>query len=484
MSDTIQLSKEAESVVAQVLDFSRTQIALYGERGESSMYATLMKHDDGPEYSKAKRSSQGVSVGRRSHPFDFSAVAALQTQNEHHSTCLKTKVSSIVGLGHRMDEGEQSKVDTNGKPIKPKFKLSKVDLALNPLCEHSWQDTLNDAAEDYVQLGNGYLEIVRRSTSRTMVSSAGSSTVKEGAITGIYHLPASTAYVYVENAYYDRHYEIVNGEGAGLSRHFARFGDKQDFLRRIEAGVIAPEAVFDAPEGENASDLVSEIIHFRKPSSLSRWYGFPDWLAAVVVIELAKCLKQHKYDFFNNRGVPEFMLFIMGQKLSSEDWKKVENALKANIGLGNAFKSLALNLDSETIKVQLEKLMAESQEDEFPKLYDSFAMSIVTAHRTPPLLAGIMIPGKLGASNELVNAMKAFQTLVIGPEQRVLQQTLGMTLGNPKMNGGLPLSVEDFEFRTITDYIDLEQTDTISRMRQPLNEAKAQGRDLNAGVKD
>ena len=119
-------------------------------------------------------------------------------------------------------------------------------------------------------------------------------------------------------------------------------------------------------------------------------------------------------------------------------------------------------------------------DDKFSKMKETLALSIVSAHRVPPLLAGIQIPGKLGAVNELPNALKGFQSLVIEQAQRLFQQTLGNTLGQD----GTGLTIEDFEFQKITEVFDIENMDTVARMRQSPMQAKAEGRDLSQGVKD
>ncbi len=102
----------------------------------------------------------------------------------------------------------------------------------------------------------------------------------------------------------------------------------------------------------------------------------------------------------------------------------------------------------------------------------------------PPLLAGILIPGKLGATNELPNALLASQTLVCGQAQRNIKQILGKTLGNSALNGGLDLKIEDFAFRKISEEIDIGQMDTVSRMRETIPEAKKKGCKIEDGLKD
>lgn len=418
-----------EAIRAELLAVDN--IPLYKEladRTESAM-TRLTKAD------KAQISRQGVDEGLKDHPFDMEAVIRFQTSNIHHSACINTKVASSVGVGHLGSE--------NGD--------GKVDRVLNPLCDETWQEVIEDVAEDYWQVGTGYIEVVRGVDGF-------------GRITGIHHVPSKYVYVCVDNEY-NRHYKILGGEGGSDDIVLAHFGDKKGFMERLTGSDRKPEEV-------------SEIIPFRNPTSLSRWYGFPDWISAVPSIELVQMMLQQQFDFFLNRGVPEFMLFILGQKLPEDDWKTVLNAIRANIGQGNSHKSLALNLQNPEIKVQLEKLAMESKSEEgFAKSKESLAMDIVSAHRVPPLLAGIQIPGKLGATNELPNALMAFQILVIGPAQRQFQQQLGASLGREP---NLGLTVKDFGFRKITDEINLQNMDTISRMREPA----AEGRDPGEGLKD
>lgn len=448
----------------QIAMFDRISVPLFKGPGEGKTWAEMFKIDtnlDGV-------SSQQISTGRKTHPFDFRVVTEFQSSNEYHATCVKTKTAATVGLGFRTPEDEKNK----GLPLIERdksFVESKADIALNPLCQNTFQDVLNDVCEDFWQVGNGYMEVVRRGTDKI-----------DGEITGIHHIPASDVAVYLENLQYDRHFEIQGLEG-GSVRRFARFGDKQAMIKRLAGGSVA--LIGGGSVDENA---VSEVIHFRQPSSLSRWYGFPDWLSAVALIELMQMILQYRFDFFNNRGVPEFMLFITGGKVAAPLWDEIVAAVKANIGKGNSHKSMAVNLETPEIKIQLEKLGMEQtgEANEFATSNENLAMRIVSAHRVPPLLAGILIPGKLGATNELPNALMAFQSLVIGQTQRLFQQTLGATLGNKTLNSKLALAVKDFTFKTILDEIDIGVLDTQSRMRETTTEAKAKGRDLGAGVKD
>jgi hypothetical protein len=235
-------------------------------------------------------------------------------------------------------------------------------------------------------------------------------------------------------------------------------------------------------------ERVSEVIHFVQPTSFSRWWGQPDWLAAIASIELVQAVTQHQFDYHINRGVPEFMLFVMGSKIKKKDWERIEDSLKAQIGLGNSHKSMAINLVDPNIKVQLEKLASEAGSDSeyFASMMDTLSVNIVSAHGTPPAIAGIVLPGKMGAANEASNALMSFQTQVIGHRQKNWETTLDVTLGGKEGVDGL--SKGDFEFVTIIDEMaeamkKLQPMDTMGRMRDELPEAASEGRDLEEGVK-
>jgi capsid portal protein len=456
---------QERAVIVKAIERSRQTLYTNQTPGQSLSAVLLHKEDAKGETA----SNQGVNKGLRSRPFDFTQVKLLQLANEHHANCIHTKVAATVGLGFLSDKERQIRADkAAGKmttaQIGADWKQSKVDEVLNPLCDHSWQDTLNAIAEDYWEVGNGYLEVVRGG---------------EGKISGLHHIMSNEVWICVEDDLFNFHYEIQSGEGAGGNRIFAAFGDKEELKVRLTTKTAGTSVGMS----DEAKDRISEVIHFRRPTGLDKWYGYPDWISCVAAIELIQCLRQYKYDFFNNRGVPEFLLFVMGQKLEEEEWKKITDALEANIGRGASHKSVALNIPNEQIKIELHKLAMEGgNDDTIDKSNETYQMAIVSAHGVPPLLAGIMIPGKLGASNELPNAIRAFQTLKIGQTQRLFQQRLGTTLGGKDTSLGL--TMDDFTFRTITDAIDLDQMDTSTRMRQTEGQAAAQGRDLKAGVKD
>lgn len=441
--------RAAEAQMVQL--FSRS-LDLYprfsGQAADESLLKAILSKDADAE----QPSNQGVSAGRKAHPFRFDRTAEFKSMNPHHSACIDAKVISTVGLGHED---------------------SKVAETLDPRCAISWQHTMRQLDEELENTGNAFLEVIRENPEQA-----------NSEIVGLHWMPARDVWVHIEDARYNQHFEIVDRGGLATAgggtadRIFAKFGD-----------TWGPGNFFER-HPQSRPDVTSELIHFMEPSSLSRFYGVPNWLAAIAHVELAQAMVQHQFDFHINRGVPEFMLFILGARLKKEDWAKITSALTAQIGSGNSHKSLALNIANPDITIQLEKLALESSADGemFTRMMESLSMSIVSAHRVPPSLAQILIPGKMGASNEMSNAVVTFQGLVIGPKQKIFEDTLACTLGDSARNGNLGLGRDSFALVTVVDEMQealekLNPMDTMGGMKQGLGEAAAEGRDLNDGLK-
>ena len=440
--------REANVQMFDLISRSHTLYPQLSGQDDGSLMNAILQKDANVE----APSKQGTSTGRKAHPFRFDRTAEFKAMNPHHSACIDAKVISTVGLGHEED---------------------KVSELLDPLCAITWQHTTRQLDEDLENTGNAYLEVIRRVPGEA-----------NSPIVGLHWMPSRDVWVNIEDSRYRQHFEILDrgsmhtANSGTADRMFSTFGDSW-----------GPGGFFERHKTAK-TEAHSELIHFMEPSALSRFYGVPNWLAAIAYVELAQAMVQHQFDFHINRGVPEFMLFILGARLKKEDWDKVKSSMKAQIGGGNSHKSIALNIANPDIQIQLEKLALEASADGefFKNMMETLAMSIVSAHRVPPALAQILIPGKVGASNEMSNAVVTFQGLVIGPKQKIFEDTLDCTLGDPARNGKLGLKRGDFALKTVVDEMaealeKLNPMQTMGGMRQGLGEAAQDGRDLNDGLK-
>lgn len=409
--------------------------------GRDSLLVSLQK-----ARSPSGGSLQGEVEGQKQHLFDYEAISELRDQNPYHAACVSAKVQATVGLGHR---------------------ASKIAEILDPLCEISWLETLVSVVSDSIEFGNGYVEVVRD--------------VDGGQVVGLHHVPAKDIWVVVE----DRntwHYVLASKTGLGPAPHlsglrFARFGDRDDLIRR--QGI-----------GEENRRRVSEVIHVvtTPTGRRSPFYAEPEWISATPAIELHQCVTQQAFDFFFNGCSPAMLFEVAGKRLDPDDWGALQKQLKRHQGIGNRHKLMALNLSDPDLRLTIHKLQVDSKDSiADTRLIENAAQQVVTAHRVPLVLANIQIPGKLGAANEQVAAIRSFQVNVVEQMQVLVSSILANTLGRRGI-GVLGLNPADFKgddgngFVRLTDRLDLDRAEVESRMHMTTDEAARRGRDLSAGL--
>lgn len=459
---------------------------IFGAGSKLAQLRKSTKLSETPEGSEDMETNAGVSAGSKPPLMDKLMARELRDFNATHSICLDAKKSSSVGLGHR----EQ-----------------KIHEVLDALTRFSWQDTLDALAEDYWETGECFLEVVYGDE------------LEPKKITGLHHLESAQVEIEVEeeNRSEQFHY-IVQGElGGAETLIMAKWGDLEDLKRRLgegsKPGFLMPAN--EAPNPESTGVIAisgsirnSEILHIRQSTNRSRYYGYPDYMAAVPSIELVQCMTQHEFDFYFNRGVPEFMLFLIGQNIG-KCWQKIEDLIKASQGVGQSHKTGAVHIPGspDDIEVQIEKLAIEDAKNSgFSEKSGTLDMRIATAHGMPPQLANIALPGKIGAANEGPNAMLTFQMRKLGQAQKNFSRMFACTLGSPDISFAQPsgaavkLSADLFlaknakpmtddgvpqfiqpgnGFNTILDGMTLGAQNTLAGMREPL---ASSGRNPDGGL--
>lgn len=421
------------------------------------------------------RTSEGMSQGSNTEPeyaaqeilpppLNMYEAKRLKDISPHHASCITTKKNCIVGLGFLsnddlnnngvVDPSERSAAEMASLLTGAPYIKSNADTVLDKYTMRGFSNELMDWVEDALDTGTGYLEVSRKGDD----------------IVYIGMLPTEAVHVVKQGR--EIYFRVVEKNGGYV--YYSRFGmENKEWL--FTKGPYAGS--------DKDRDTVSELIMLSEPSNRCRYYGYPSWLAAAVDIDLLRKAKQYKADFYHNRGVLDFIFSVTGHNVDDDEWSKITTMISDTSGEGTNWKSLALNFASPDAKIQIDKLASDSgTEEQFANDNEVFSQNIVSAHAVPPLLANILIPGKLGASNEYVNSLIGFQLLRIGPWQQNVQKTLSSTLGNKELNGGLSIGPEDFRLRTITSQINLQALDTIGRMREEVTTDP--NRDLNDGVKD
>lgn len=321
-------------------------------------------------------------------PYSLTALAELYETNSTHKACVDAKTTNIVGLGYRFvpvreqaDEGERERLETL-------FGACNSEMTFTEVMRAIWTDVET--------VGNGYLEITRNSM---------------GEVDGFYHVPATTVRIRPDR------------------RGFLQIRDGRK--RRFRALGVAPSV--DPETGE----VPNEILHFRKYTPQSTYYGVPDILPAVSAVAGDRAAAEYNVSFFEHNAVPRMAVVVEGGQISKELLRQIRRFMESEIK-GQAHKTLVLEVPGEDTKLRLERLSQTNGEDAaFLDYRRANRDEILMVHRVPPSKITIVENANLANS---VDQDKTFREQVVRPEQRRIEYQLNRMIREQ-------VGIESWEFR-------------------------------------
>ena len=320
-------------------------------------------------------------------PYSLTALAELYEINSTHKACVDAKTTNIVGLGYRFvalgDEPRES----------ARRRLERVFGSCNP--EMTFTEVMRMVWTDVETVGNGYVEVTRDG---------------EGQVDGFYHVPATTV-------------RVKTGRDGFVQ---IRDGHKREFRN------LGWEATADPETGE----APNEILHFRKYTPQSTYYGVPDVLPAVSAVVGDRAAAEHNVSFFEHNAVPRMAVIVEGGQMSKELLRQIRRFMETEIK-GQAHKTLVLEVPGET-KLRLERLTNSEKDDAgFLEFRKANRDEILMVHRVPPGKITIVENANLANSKD---QDKTFREQVVRPEQRRVEFQLNRMIREQ-------MGVADWEFR-------------------------------------
>ena len=305
-------------------------------------------------------------------PYDLDALAQLYETNATHKACVDAKVVNTVGLGYRFvpATGQKDKASLDNLAL-----LERLLAQCNP--DMTFTEVMRTTWTDVECLGNGYIEITRNSL---------------GQIDGFYHVPATTA--------------RVKPDGSGFVQ--LRDGHKRHFR---------PLGAADAEE-PNTNEPQNEIIHFKKYTPQSGYYGIPDIVAALTAAAGDKAAREYNLDFFEHNAVPRMAIIVEGGQLSNDLLRQIQHYMETEIK-GQGHKTLVLDVPGSDVKVRIEPLTVGVADDAaFLNYRRANRDEILMVHRVPPSKITIVENANLANSRD---QDKTFREQVVRPEQRRIE---------------------------------------------------------------
>lgn len=326
-------------------------------------------------------------------PYNFDELAGFYDSSPINHAAIDAKVNNFVGLGYNFEVSETATekiqaINEQDAAVKAQRKIDKVKQVLGKWLEtlnpdESFQHTLEKVAKDYEVLGNGYFEVGRTIT---------------GEIGYLGHVSASTVRVRRKK---DGFVQVV-GQAVTFFRNFGEEG---------------PSPITNEPRP-------NELIHVKKYSPRSTFYGVPDSVSAATSIIGDNLASQYNVKFFDNSATPRYVVTLTGGRLSatSEDklFKFLQTSLRSNPHR-TLFVPLPVDPNGVPVELKFNRVDDELLDGAWENYRERNKTDILTAHGVPVTRVGGSAQTQTAAA---LSADRMFKEQVVVPNQLVLENAV------------------------------------------------------------
>jgi PBSX family phage portal protein len=308
-----------------------------------------------------------------------------------HYAAVNAKIANIVGLGYKFVETNKTK-----RGLEATKSESKKEKALRALAEHrddlteevenfneedTFTETLEKVWRDYEVMGNGYIEIGRN---------------KDNTIGYVGHIPAQTIRIRRERDGFVQ----INGRKAV---YFRNFGDH-------------------TPNPIGTDNKPNELIHIKRYSPSSTYYGVPDVVAAQQAIAGNEFSARFNLDYFENKAVPRHLITLKGANLGIAAQTELLGFFETGLK-GQNHRSLFIPLPSDDgpnkVEFKIDPIDTGNMDASFNKYRETNLSEILMAHRVP--ISKVSTASGTGVAVAR-DADKTFKEQVCQPQQRLLEK--------------------------------------------------------------
>ncbi len=161
------------------------------------------------------------------------------------------------------------------------------------------------------------------------------------------------------------------------------------------------------------------VFHLYEPDIAQEVYGTPEYLSAVNSALLNESGTLFRRKYYKNGSHAGFILYISDDTIADEDIDALEEKMQSTKGLGNFNNVLVHSPGGKENGLKLIPIAQVGAADEFLGIKNVTAKDMLTAHRTPPQLLGVMPEGN-GNLGDVEKAANTFFHLEIEPIQQTL----------------------------------------------------------------
>lgn len=158
------------------------------------------------------------------------------------------------------------------------------------------------------------------------------------------------------------------------------------------------------------------IFHLIEPDIHQEIYGVPEYISALNSAWLNESATLFRRKYFENGQHAGYVMYITDPAQNPEDVNNIRQAVKSTRGRGN-FRNLFMYApNGKKDGIQIIPLSEVTAKDEFFNIKNVTRDDMLTAHRVPPQMMGI-IPNNTGGFGDVEKAARVFVTNELKPLQ-------------------------------------------------------------------
>lgn len=186
-------------------------------------------------------------------------------------------------------------------------------------------------------------------------------------------------------------------------------------------GVIEGEYWFVQP-GQDAYPFAPDsVFHLLEPDINQELYGLPEYLSALNSAWLNEAATLFRRKYYQNGAHAGYILYMTDASQSSTDVDKMRQAMRDSKGLGN-FRNLFMYApNGKKDGIQILPLSEVATKDDFFNIKKASRDDLLSAHRVPPQMMGI-IPDNAGGFGDVEKAASVFVRNELTPLQERMKE--------------------------------------------------------------
>lgn len=163
------------------------------------------------------------------------------------------------------------------------------------------------------------------------------------------------------------------------------------------------------------------VFHLLEPDINQELYGMPEYLSALNSAWLNESATLFRRKYYQNGAHAGYIMYVTDSAQSKTDIEAMRSAMSSSKGLGN-FKNLFLYApNGKPDGIKIVPLSEVATKDDFFNIKNASRDDLLSAHRVPPQMMGI-IPNNTGGFGDVAKAAQVFVRNELRPLQERVKE--------------------------------------------------------------